>query len=329
MLLKQKKEWDMGYIKKNKKVILFYIVAVIMQSLIMYLGNVHTDIWVYCIVVISFIGLTMAVWDYSKYRKKIEDLKKEYLPIKFNNLEKSYIEIIMKLRNDMEKISSENKSKHNEMIDFYTMWVHQIKTPIAAMNLLLQDEEIIELPIHKELEGELFRIEQYVEMVLTYLRTENDTTDYLFERCNLEDIVKQSVRKYAKQFIRKQIKIELYNLDKVIVTDKKWIRFVIEQLLSNALKYTEHGSIKIYLNSAEEMIIEDTGIGIASDDLPRIFERGYTGYNGRMNNKSTGIGLYLCRNIMNKIGGSIRVESEINNGTRIILDIKNEKLEIE
>lgn len=329
MLLKQKKEWDMGYIKKNKKVILFYIVAVIMQSLIMYLGNVHTDIWVYCIVVISFIGLTMAVWDYSKYRKKIEDLKKEYLPVKFNSLEKSYIEIIMKLRNDMEKISSENKSKHNEMIDFYTMWVHQIKTPIAAMNLLLQDEEIIELPIHKELEGELFRIEQYVEMVLTYLRTENDTTDYLFERCNLEDIVKQSVRKYAKQFIRKQIKIELYNLDKVIVTDKKWIRFVIEQLLSNALKYTEHGSIKIYLNSAEEMIIEDTGIGIASDDLPRIFERGYTGYNGRMNNKSTGIGLYLCRNIMNKIGGSIRAESEINNGTRIILDIKNEKLEIE
>lgn len=329
MLLKQKKEWDMGYIKKNKKVILFYIVAVIMQSLIMYLGNVHTDIWVYCIVVISFIGLTMAVWDYSKYRKKIEDLKKEYLPVKFNSLEKSYIEIIMKLRNDMEKISSENKSKHNEMIDFYTMWVHQIKTPIAAMNLLLQDEEIIELPIHKELEGELFRIEQYVEMVLTYLRTENDTTDYLFERCNLENIVKQSVRKYAKQFIRKQIKIELYNLDKVIVTDKKWIRFVIEQLLSNALKYTEHGSIKIYLNSAEEMIIEDTGIGIASDDLPRIFERGYTGYNGRMNNKSTGIGLYLCRNIMNKIGGSIRAESEINNGTRIILDIKNEKLEIE
>ena len=317
------------YINKNKKIILFYIFSLVSEGIIMYFGNVPLDILLYIFVFVSFIGLIIVCFDYNSFLRKMRNLKRNNLVDNLNVVEKEYARIINELTSNVDLLKSDNKEQKKEMMEFYTMWVHQIKTPISAINLLLQDEDIQENETYKEIEGELFRIEQYVEMVLSYLRTESDTTDYVIKKCNIDNIVKQAVRKYAKQFIRKKIKIELIDLDREIVTDEKWLLFVIEQLFSNGLKYTNEGKISVYFNIFDELVIEDTGIGISSEDIPRIFENGYTGYNGRIDKKSTGIGLYLCKNILNKIGGSIRTESKINVGTKMFLNLKNEKLLIE
>lgn len=201
-----------------------------------------------------------------------------------------------------------------DMLDYYTLWAHQIKTPIAAMRLILQSDDA---PNSAELEQELFRVEQYVEMVLNYLRLGSDSTDYVICRVELDRLLRQSVKKYAKQFIRRRIRLDYKETGLTVLTDEKWLSFAIEQLLANALKYTrEGGGIRIYAEG-EALCIEDTGIGIAAEDLPRVFEKGYTGCNGRTDKKSTGIGLYLCRKILDKLGHGITIESKIGAGTKV------------
>ena len=147
-------------------------------------------------------------------------------------------------------------------------------------------------------------------MVLGYLKIDGTSSDLLLQNYSLLDIVRQSVRKYAYMFIRKNIILELKEMNCTVLTDEKWLVFVIEQILSNALKYTSSGKISIYMEDTEEklLIIEDTGIGIAEEDLPRVFEKGFTGYNGRMDKKATGIGLYLCKKILDKLSHKITID---------------------
>lgn len=162
---------------------------------------------------------------------------------------------------------------------------------------------------------------------MNYLRLEDMSSDYVFEDCQVEKIVRKAVKKFTAQFIGKKISIELNNLDTNVKTDEKWLGFIIEQLISNAVKYTRNGGkISIYMketfNSADRiLVIEDNGIGITKEDIPRIFERGYTGYNGRMSKKSSGIGLYLCRKAADKLGISIAIESKLDKGTKVLLDM--------
>ena len=215
-----------------------------------------------------------------------------------------------------------------ELLDYYGMWVHQIKTPIAALGVLIQSgeelEEVQESPKAQELtrsmKMEVFRIEQYVDMVLTYLRMGSATSDYAFRICSLEEIVRQAVRKYSQMFIMTRTRLHLEIQDQKILTDEKWLIFVIEQILSNAVKYARGGEISIYTED-KTLVIADDGIGIAEEDLPRIFEKGFTGYNGRADKKSTGIGLYLCKKIMDKMGHKIWIDSEVGKGTRVYLEL--------
>ena len=214
------------------------------------------------------------------------------------------------------------------MLDYYSMWAHQIKTPIAAMNLLLQTEKEEHPVLVSELEMELFKIQQYVEMVLTYLRMEDMSADLSFAVCDLDTVIRQVVRKYSKMFILKKITLVYEPIQETVLTDEKWLSFVLEQLLSNALKYTENGSVHIY-KKGQILVVEDTGIGIREEDLPRIFERGFTGYNGRNDKKSTGIGLYLCKSVMDKLQHGLWLESEAGKGTRACMDLSREKLPVE
>lgn len=172
-------------------------------------------------------------------------------------------------------------------MDYYTLWTHQIKTPIAAMRLLLQEEET-----HTgELEQELFKIEQYADMALQYQRLESLSSDLQLESCSLDGILRQALKKMATPFIRRRISLEFDGTGATVLTDEKWLTFVVEQLLSNALKYTPPGGrITLYLEADKTLVVEDNGIGIRAEDIPRIFERGFTGFNGRMDKKSTGIG---------------------------------------
>ena len=205
-----------------------------------------------------------------------------------------YGDMIRSLGRQLRQETAAQEAQRQDMLDYYTTWVHQIKTPMAVMKLYLGAES----PEHRAMGAELFRMEQYVDMVLMYLRLDEGTSDYVIRACDLDGIIRQSLRKFAGEFIDRKLTLHYEPLHLSVVTDEKWLGFVVEQVLSNALKYTpEGGSITIDAEAPATLCIRDTGIGITAEDLPRIFDRGYTGRNGRTYRQASGIGLYLCRRL--------------------------------
>lgn len=247
------------------------------------------------------------------------------------NLLNLHQEMVNTLFEGKAKIESDNNIARKEMLDYYSLWVHQIKTPIAAMRILLQAAEEISFEKRTELEMELFKIEQYVEMALSYIRLGNMASDLKLQWYSMDEIIKPAVKKYSKLFILKKIKLKYEPIENKILTDEKWLGLVVEQILSNALKYTNEGTISIYLEPKKEnvLVIEDTGIGIWQEDLPRVFEKGFTGYNGRTDKKSTGIGLYLCKSIVDKLNHRIYISSEVSKGTKIFLNLNRDDFRLE
>lgn len=237
----------------------------------------------------------------------------------------TYQKLLRELDEVRRQVSSAADARERENMDYYTMWVHQIKTPIAAMGLLLRGDDTDR---GRELRSELFRIEQYVELVLSYLRLGADSTDYVIRDHDLDSILRQAARKYATLFIRGKVSLELQPTNLRVLTDEKWLQLVVEQVLYNAVKYAPGGHVKIYARDSR-LVIEDDGVGIAREDLPRIFERGFTGCNGRMDKRATGIGLYLCREICRRLGHTITAESEVGRGTRVIIGLERPLLEVE
>ena len=226
-----------------------------------------------------------------------------------------------------QELTQEWRVRYSDMMEYYTAWTHQMKTPIAAMRLHLQAADTPENHILLE---DLQRIEQYVEMVLCYLRLDSDSTDYLFVRCDLDSVVRQAVRRFSSQFIHRKIRLEYEPLGCRVLTDEKWLLFVLEQVLSNALTYTPSGgTVSIFLEEPKTLCIRDTGIGIAAEDLPRIFEKGFTGCNGRTDKKASGIGLYLCRRICRNLNHTITAESQAEQGTTIRIGMFRETRGIE
>ncbi len=237
-----------------------------------------------------------------------------------------YREMTRELLLERRRRQDSMRIRYQDTIDYYTTWVHQIKTPIAAMGLVLQQEDTEK---SRRLSEELQRIEQYVEMVLTYLRLGSRDTDYVFARVDLDLLLRGCIRKYAGQFIRRHLALDYQDVDCQVLTDEKWLAFVVEQVLSNALKYTREGSVRIYMESPCTLCVRDTGIGISPEDLPRIFEKGYTGYNGRSDKKATGLGLYLCRQICDRLRHTITVSSAPGKGTTVRIGLGREVLEVE
>ena len=222
--------------------------------------------------------------------------------------------------------TEEERKRYTDLMDYYTLWVHQIKTPIAAMDLLLQAKE----EDTSALEVELQRISQYVDMVLQYLRLDSETRDLDLQRCQLDAVIRQTVRKYAKLFILKKIRLTFQETHLEVRQRREVVGLLLEQVLSNALKYTPPGERSaVFQDPAETLVIADTGIGIAPEDLPRIFDKGYTGHNGRMDKKATGIGLYLCRRVTNLLGHTITVTSQLGQGTQVHLGLGRPKFDIE
>lgn len=283
----------------------------------------------YAAVLVAFFGVLFGIWDYIRYRKKCIALilavdrteeRDSVLPESRSYVESLYQEMVCAAEKEKYGLISEYDAKKQDMADYYTMWTHQIKTPIAAMRLLIQGE--------KQALEELFKIEQYAEMALHYARLDSLSSDLLLQERDIYEMIKQAVKKYSILFIGSGLGFTFEEFSARAVTDEKWVTFVIEQILSNALKYTTHGEIRIYgldrqgrkTNAqAAFIVIEDNGIGIRKEDLPRIFERGFTGYNGRLDKKSTGIGLYLCKQILDRLSHTIQVESEVGKGTKVIL----------
>lgn len=318
-----------SYLKKNIKVYILFIVFIFIFFIMFYLYNLPLEALIYTGSFCFLVSLIASFLDFVNYResyKKLKFLEKNILN-ELDALPKSldiridyYHKIIEKLYEDLEKLTQENRKKNTDMIDYYSMWVHQIKTPIAAMNFLLDNEEVNQ----KNLQQELFKIERYVEMVLTYIRLDSISSDYVITKINLDEVVKDSVKKYATIFINKKIKLNYVSHETMVISDKKWLSFAFEQILGNSVKYTSAGGEIIIETCENKLIIEDNGMGIKEEDLPRIFEKGFTGFNGRYEKKSSGLGLYLCKKTLDKLGHHIEISSKVGEGTRIEITFPKE-----
>lgn len=327
------------YLYDRRIPLFFYIFTIFIFMAILILNhlNYFSELF-YAAVISGFLYLLYGVWDFFHYVKRCRQLLSvlENPEEIYGRLSETgdlyselYTEIIQEMDERRRSLISRQTEQDRERKDYYGMWVHQIKTPIQAARLLLEREEMKNLEVTKGLEEEIFKTEQYVEMVLQYLRCQSMSDDMVLKEYDLAAIVKKAVKKYALFFIHNGLSINLGDIEAAVITDEKWLGFVIEQLLSNAVKYTKQGGISIYLdNSCREyqeqeidtcLVIEDSGIGIREEDLPRIFEKGFTGFNGRMDKKSTGIGLYLCREILNKLAVPVRVASKTGEGTKVYL----------
>ncbi len=244
------------------------------------------------------------------------------LPPPSDLIERDYRALVEAVLRDKARVTSADDAARRDLMEYYTLWVHQVKTPLAATRLLLQSDA----------EGrdtaalaELLKVEQYVDMALCYARLDGGS-DLVIAPCDLDNVIRAAVRKFAKLFILKKLRLTYEPVRRTVVTDEKWLGMMVEQVLSNALKYTRTGGITIRLEGEDMLVIEDTGIGIAPEDLPRVFEKGFTGYNGRANQKSTGIGLYLCRRIAAMLSHAISIESEAGKGTAVRIGLAREEI---
>lgn len=324
------------YIKSKIKSIFMFLILSLIFAAVFYLYNLNVEAVLYASLLSLVPIIIFSTFDFIRFLNKVKTLSHilesanvtiDDLPKSQDITEKSYQDIIRTLYQNNLNLISRTDTEKSDLLDYYTLWAHQIKTPISATRLLLQSKKTT----NSEISIELFKIEQYVEMVLQYLRVKNINSDFVFKNYDLDMIIKQAIRKYSKIFIGKKISLEYSDVNCNVLTDEKWITFVIEQILSNALKYTNQGKISIYMESENSkiLIIEDTGIGIAAEDLPRIFEKGFTGYNGRLNKKSTGIGLYLCKTILNKLSHKINIESDLGEGVTVKIDFTTNNLKVE
>lgn len=230
---------------------------------------------------------------------------------------------IRTLEKDKKELKIQHQEKQSDLLDYYTLWVHQIKTPIAASKLLVQDLQ--EQTLKNQLEQELFKIDSYTNLVLQYLRLESFHDDLVVEKENIEDLVKEVVKKYALFFIQQGLSLNLHDLNHTVITDKKWFLVILEQVLSNSLKYTKQGSIEIFFQE-DTLYMKDTGLGIQNSDLLRVFERGFSGYNGRLTHQSSGLGLYLSKKIADKLGHKLHLHSVVGEGTTVMITFKEKKL---
>lgn len=281
------------------------------------------------------LGILYFVLDYTRVRNKhrrlmkikgLNDIMISPLPEKESIEEGDYQAIVEALKGEVLRLEALAAAREKDMTDYYTVWVHQIKTPMASMQLALQNEDT---PISRRLSSQLMHIEQYVEMALAFLRLDSDSSDYVFREHSIDAIVRQSVAKFASEFIDRKLSLHYETIEGTVITDEKWLSFVVEQLLSNALKYTREGGITITMQKPKTLCIADSGIGIAPEDLPRIFEKGYTGYNGRRDKKASGLGLYLCQRICNNLGIEIDISSQLDKGTTVRIHLEQYQLKKE
>ena len=318
------------FLKNHLPVILLNLLGALALSL--FLLAVGNDIQTILFILAAWV-LVLALYlaaGYVSRKKRLEkllematQLKERYLlpevmPVPDQAEEQVYYQLLKLAGKSMLERIGEVERERGEYRTYIEQWVHEIKTPIAAMRLTLQGEDT---PAARRLMTELGRVEQYVDMALTYLRLEEGGSDYVIRTCAVDDVVRAAVRRFAGEFIDRRIALDYTPVEWETVTDGKWLTFVVEQLLSNALKYTgQDGTIRIY-REGDDLCIRDSGMGIAPEDLPRVFDMGYTGQNGRLDRRSSGIGLYLCRRICRNLRHEIRIESAPGAGTTVYLTL--------
>jgi signal transduction histidine kinase len=314
----------LSYLKYRLTLIIFYGIAVILILVVNSLAGLDMVYARYTVLLLSFFLLMIMLADgmqYRRQRRRLETLSAELyhatrqLPEPTNALEADYVRLLGDLGHAYDAIKKRLETAQNDSLEYYTLWVHQIKTPIAALGLILQKTD-------NELAGvfrqELFKIERYADLALRYINLADISSDLVIERCKLGEVVHEGVKKFGVLFVYQKLSIDIAPINLEVTSDKRWLSFIFEQILSNALKYTQAGGIRVYIHE-RALVVEDDGIGIRSEDLPRIFTKGYTGYNGRLDNRASGIGLYLTKKAADALSIRIHVESQVGKGTRVSL----------
>lgn len=319
------------YLRRHYKIIIMLLLFVAIFAGVFSLYDLPVEAVGYASALCLAVGAALFTFGYTRYARRCRTLLElkgkvtisiDGLPEPKGELEREYQELVQILYDAKRGTDARLSKERREAEDYYTMWAHQIKTPIAAMGLLLQQSEHGE---RANLRAELFRIEQYVDMALSFVRLDSDQSDLVLRKCDLDSIIRSCLRKYAGMFILKKLPVNFEGTSLTVLTDEKWLAFVIEQLLSNSLKYTREGSISIYARG-NCLVISDTGMGILQEDLPRVFDRGFTGYNGRAERKATGLGLYLSGRVCKKLGHGVSLESVAGRGTSAVISFSDETL---
>lgn len=325
-----------AYLKDHRRTIAAVLILSAAAGFLFYLYSLPLNAVLYTGAVTAVLGLAFfAVPDFIFYCRRVktlEGLRKNLLDLlDFPSLPASLPETVLQnsiqdMCGKIRELETEYTVKREGMLEYYTLWVHQIKTPLAAMRLILQSDP-------HETSGallqELFKVERYVEMVLGYLRLDTMSADLRLEKCAVHSIVSQAVKKFAPQFIYRKLSLRFQDFDARVITDEKWLLFALEQIFSNALKYTpEGGTITVSMDEGDVLTIGDTGIGISPEDLPRVFERGFTGLNGRQEKTSTGLGLYLTKQVLDRLRTPVEIVSQPGKGTQVKLYLHRDTLSI-
>ncbi|MDY3829398.1 MAG: sensor histidine kinase [Erysipelotrichaceae bacterium] len=312
------------YLKMKKTSIIGILGVYAILFVFVYLYRIPIEVILYPFILTIVFVLMVLLFDYIKYKEKVNkiiqicnDISSCY-SVKINDkniFDEYYLDIINELLKENRKQVSQIQKKVSDINDYFSIWVHQIKTPIASMKLKIDNEQMDLL----QLASDLNRIDHYVDLVLSFLKFDEEKIDLYFRKTDVDRIMRESLKKFSNDFIIKKIKLDYKLSKREVLTDEKWLSFVFDQLLSNALKYTDKGAISIYYDEDSCLCIKDSGIGIALADMERLFEKGFTGYNGRQYKKASGIGLYMCKRMCDKLNIAISIESIVNEYTLVKL----------
>ena len=315
-------------LRRNRAALLVFILMTAVNTAVFSLYGILAEPLMYAVILSLFLLAGLLTADYFREKKRSAERSRALtailsewrtLPDAHSLAEEDCQNMIRALGAELDRLTAETDEERQDMLDYYTAWVHQIKTPIAVMRLMLAEDT----PEHHSLSAELQRIEQYVEMVLQYIRVGSAAADLVIREYPLDDLIREAVRKQAGQFVEKRLRLCFIPTEAAIVTDRKWFVCIMDQLLSNAVKYTPSGTVTISMTGGL-LSVSDTGIGIAPEDLPRIFEKGYTGMNGRIGQKSSGLGLYLAKKAADLLCISLRAESTVGEGSTFTLDLRQD-----
>ena len=315
-------------LRKNHTAILLFFVMTAINGAVFFLYDILTEPLLYATLIAFLLLAALLVADYFKEKERQAERARRLssilidwraLPDAVTLAENDYQKMIDALGKELEKLTERAAQERQDMLDYYTAWVHQIKTPIAVMRLKLSEDTAE----HRALSAELSRIERYVDMVLQYIRIDSDSTDLVIRENKLDTLIREALRKQAEQFIEKRLILKYTPTEETVITDQKWLIFILDQLLSNAVKYTPAGTVTVSFSDGI-LTVSDTGLGISPEDLPRVFDKGYTGTNGRLGQKSSGLGLYLAKKAADMLSVPLSVESAIGVGSSFHLNLRQD-----
>lgn len=313
-------------LRKNRAALVLFAAATALNATVFLLYDILTEPLLYAAVLSILLLATLLAVDFVREKRRADErfralaaVASEWraLPEAHSLAEEDCQKMIAAMGAELDRLTAEANAQRQDMVDYYTAWVHQIKTPIAVMKLKLSGDT----PEHRALSAELRRIEQYAEMALQYIRIGSETNDLVIREYPLDELIREAVRKQAAAFVEKRLRLDYAPTGAMVVTDRKWFACILDQLLSNAVKYTPEGTVGIAFDDGL-LTVSDTGVGIAPEDLPRIFEMGYTGCNGRLGQASSGLGLYLAKRAADLLSIPLAVESTVGQGSAFTLDLR-------